>query len=112
MMDDEIGRLKEENRRLRELIAQHGIALPPELIAAEHRQVASAGSNLSADAKVRRFRQLFRGRDDVYAVRWADSTFKGVGLNHIALRVADIPRSKKFYQELLGLPFISEPVDE
>jgi hypothetical protein len=29
MMDDEIGRLKEENRRLRELIAQHGIALLP-----------------------------------------------------------------------------------
>ncbi|MGH9630240.1 MAG: VOC family protein [Bryobacteraceae bacterium] len=38
----------------------------------------------------------------------AASTFKGVGLNHIAVRVADIPRSKAFYQDLLGLPLISE----
>jgi catechol 2,3-dioxygenase-like lactoylglutathione lyase family enzyme len=38
----------------------------------------------------------------------SESTFKGSGLNHVALRVADIPRTKKFYQELLGLPLIRE----
>jgi catechol 2,3-dioxygenase-like lactoylglutathione lyase family enzyme len=38
----------------------------------------------------------------------ATSTFEGAGLNHIAVRVNDIARSKKFYQELLGLPLISE----
>ena len=38
----------------------------------------------------------------------ADSTFKGVRLNHVAVRVTDIPRAKTFYQELLGLPLISE----
>jgi metallothiol transferase len=38
----------------------------------------------------------------------APSTFKGVGLNHIAVRVTDIPRSKAFYQDLFGLPVISE----
>jgi catechol 2,3-dioxygenase-like lactoylglutathione lyase family enzyme len=38
----------------------------------------------------------------------AESTFKGVGLNHIAVRVTDIPRAKAFYQDLLGLPLISE----
>jgi catechol 2,3-dioxygenase-like lactoylglutathione lyase family enzyme len=38
----------------------------------------------------------------------AESTFQGVGLNHIALRVADIPRTRAFYQGLLGLPLISE----
>jgi catechol 2,3-dioxygenase-like lactoylglutathione lyase family enzyme len=38
----------------------------------------------------------------------AGSTFKGAGLNHIAVRVADIPRTRAFYQELLGLPLISE----
>ena len=38
----------------------------------------------------------------------AASTFQGVGLNHIALQVADIPRSKAFYQKHLGLPLISE----
>ncbi|RPI09149.1 MAG: hypothetical protein EHM65_09490 [Acidobacteriales bacterium] len=38
----------------------------------------------------------------------AVSTFKGVGLNHIAVRVSDIPRSRAFYQGLLGLPLMSE----
>ena len=38
----------------------------------------------------------------------AVSTFKGVGLNHIAMRVADVPRSRAFYQGLLGLPLMSE----
>jgi len=38
----------------------------------------------------------------------AESPFKGAGLNHIAVRVTDIPRTKAFYQELLGLPLISE----
>ncbi|MCC6857963.1 MAG: VOC family protein [Bryobacterales bacterium] len=38
----------------------------------------------------------------------AASTFKGVGLNHIAVRVADIPRSREFYQKHLGLPLISQ----
>lgn len=38
----------------------------------------------------------------------AESTFKGAGLNHIAVRVTDIPRTKAFYQQLLGLPPISE----
>jgi metallothiol transferase len=38
----------------------------------------------------------------------AESPFKGVGLNHIAVRVTDIPRTKAFYQELLGLPLLSE----
>jgi catechol 2,3-dioxygenase-like lactoylglutathione lyase family enzyme len=38
----------------------------------------------------------------------AESTFRGVGLNHIAVRVQDIPRTKAFYQEHLGLPLISE----
>lgn len=38
----------------------------------------------------------------------AESTFKGVGLNHIAIRVADIRRSREFYQKHLGLPLIRE----
>ncbi len=38
----------------------------------------------------------------------ATSPFQGVGLNHIALRVTDIPRSRDFYQKLLGLPVRSE----
>ncbi|HET8549706.1 MAG TPA: VOC family protein [Bryobacteraceae bacterium] len=38
----------------------------------------------------------------------AEPTFRGAGLNHIAVRVTDIPRTKAFYQDLLGLPLISE----
>ncbi len=34
------------------------------------------------------------------------STFHGLGLNHIALRVSDIPRSRDFYQKHFGLPLI------
>ena len=38
----------------------------------------------------------------------AASTFKGVGLNHIAIRVADVRRSREFYEKQLGLPLIRE----
>jgi catechol 2,3-dioxygenase-like lactoylglutathione lyase family enzyme len=38
----------------------------------------------------------------------AAPTFQGVGLNHIALAVADIGRSKEFYQKHFGFPLISE----
>ena len=33
----------------------------------------------------------------------ATSTFEGVGLNHIALQVTDVPRSRDFYTKHLGL---------
>ena len=35
-----------------------------------------------------------------------ESTFRGVGLNHIAIQVTNIPRSRDFYQKHLGLPLI------
>lgn len=38
----------------------------------------------------------------------AESTFRGQGLNHIALRVTDIARSRDFYQRHFGLPVISQ----
>ena len=33
----------------------------------------------------------------------SNSTFEAVGLNHIALRVTDIPRSREFYKKHLGM---------
>ena len=36
------------------------------------------------------------------------STFRSVGLNHIALRVTDIARSRDFYAKHLGLTVLSE----
>ena len=40
--------------------------------------------------------------------RAAESTFKAMGLNHVAIRVADIRRSREFYQKHLGMPLIRE----
>jgi catechol 2,3-dioxygenase-like lactoylglutathione lyase family enzyme len=37
-----------------------------------------------------------------------ESTFRSVGLNHIALRVTDVPRSRRFYVEHLGLRVLRE----
>src|SRR5207249_1041011 len=36
------------------------------------------------------------------------STFQGVGLNHIAIRVTDVQRSRDFYRKHLGMPVIHE----
>ena len=36
------------------------------------------------------------------------STFQGVSLNHVALSVTDIGRSREFYQEHFGLPLVRE----
>jgi superfamily II DNA or RNA helicase len=66
-MIDDVGRLRDENRRLRELLARHGIEIPPDPPALV--QPAEA-RRLSPEAKIGLFRELFRGRDDVYAVRW------------------------------------------
>jgi catechol 2,3-dioxygenase-like lactoylglutathione lyase family enzyme len=38
----------------------------------------------------------------------ASSTFRSVGLNHIALRVTDIPRARDFYAKHLGLTVLDE----
>jgi catechol 2,3-dioxygenase-like lactoylglutathione lyase family enzyme len=37
-----------------------------------------------------------------------ESTFKAVGLNHIALRVSDVPRARDFYGKHLGLRVLRE----
>jgi catechol 2,3-dioxygenase-like lactoylglutathione lyase family enzyme len=36
------------------------------------------------------------------------STFQGVALNHIAINVTNVRRSRDFYQKLLGLPVVRE----
>ena len=68
-------RLKEENARLRQLLAEKGITIPAppkkDLSLATGRDGHDAGVNEHAtkDVKVGLFRGLFRGREDVYAVR-------------------------------------------
>jgi len=43
--------------------------------------------------------------------RAANSTFQGVGLNHIAIRVTNVQRSRDFYQKHFGLPVLHEAED-
>ncbi len=38
----------------------------------------------------------------------AASTFQGVAINHIAIRVTDVARSRDFYRKHFGLPVIRE----
>lgn len=64
--EDEVARLRAENTRLVGLLEAHGIAwrLP------EPGSVLAAAASLTTDEKVALFRRLFRGRTDVYPVRW------------------------------------------
>lgn len=38
----------------------------------------------------------------------ASSVFRGTGVNHVALRVSDVDRSRDFYQGLFGLPVVRQ----
>lgn len=68
-------RLREENARLRRLLVEHNIPIPPAEPAGHHR--AKPVAVLSPDERQERaknriflFRSFFRGREDVYARRW------------------------------------------
>jgi superfamily II DNA or RNA helicase len=69
-MGDELLRLQSENRRLRDLLADHGIEVPSDTVQAAEPAVAKNAPVLAPEEKVKLFRELFRGREDVYAVRW------------------------------------------
>ena len=68
-------RLKEENARLRKLLAESGIALPSRVDAAvaspdkSEKPGQEVNENSPKEAKIKLFRGLFRGRQDAYAVR-------------------------------------------
>ena len=69
----ECARLADENRRLREQLGPPIIPppTPPRVSAVGTMSAISPVTQHSpTDAKVRLFRELFRGRDDVFAVRW------------------------------------------
>ena len=69
---DALASLRAENARLTALLDAHGIAwrLPPQ---AQTPTVAEL-SRLTTDEKVALFRTLFRGRTDVYPIRWEGKT--------------------------------------
>ncbi len=77
---DELKRLRAENARLRVLLARHGIAvdepkpsLPQKLL-------------LSLEEKVALFRNLFQGREDVFARRWTSPSTGKSGYQPVCSR--------------------------
>jgi len=73
----ECARLRQENDRLRRVLSEHDIALlaSPGSAIASGSDMAKGDRNTvnhlsDPDVKVELFRSLFRGREDVYAVRW------------------------------------------
>ncbi|HRV72165.1 MAG TPA: DEAD/DEAH box helicase family protein [Thermovirgaceae bacterium] len=70
----ELDVLKKENARLKALLANHGIpwecGIPKETVQKTYPQ---GSKELTSHEKVRLFRSLFRGRSDVFAVRWESS---------------------------------------
>lgn len=68
---DELSALRAENTRLIALLESHGIEWRPPSKPATH---PAEPSRLSTEEKVALFRRLFRGRTDVYPVRWESKT--------------------------------------
>ena len=65
----EAARLRSENDRLRSLLRIRA-SCPQVILASEMETKLPTGFCLSADEKIKLFRSLFRGREDVYAARW------------------------------------------
>ncbi len=77
----EIEQLREENQRLKSLLDAHGInwEQDPVTYAVTHTTPTAAhesGPQLDSSTKVALFRSLFRGRTDVYPLRWESAKGK------------------------------------
>jgi len=70
-MDDvsEVARLQAENDRLIALLESHGIAWQASK-SKTHEVREPERSRLSTTEKIALFRRLFRGRIDIYPIRW------------------------------------------
>lgn len=70
--------LQEENEALKALLHSHGIAYGETRTRQEDYNVYSSETvpavNLSLDDRVKLFRSLFKGREDVFARRWFSKT--------------------------------------
>jgi superfamily II DNA or RNA helicase len=77
--EDELGALRTENARLIALLVAHGVEwrLPQKTHSEPTPDVEP--SNFSATEKVTLFRRLFRGRTDVFPIRWESKTTGKVG---------------------------------
>lgn len=79
----ELNRLRAENAQLRALLARHGI------IEKEFKPPICLSSALSLEDKVALFRNLFQGREDVFARRWVSLTTNKSGYQPVCSREWD-----------------------
>lgn len=91
---DELAALRAENARLVSLLEAHGIEWRR-----KPQTPVQRVSVLSTDEKVALFRRLFRGRDDVWALRWESKTSGKSGYspacaNEWQARICGKPRIK------------------
>lgn len=83
--------LEEENKRLKSLLAEHGITfeacahdgIP---VASHSSKLTSSSVSLSLQEKVELFQSLFKGREDVFAKRWYSDTTKKSGYQPVCER--------------------------
>lgn len=97
-IEAEVAQLRAENAALKALLAMHGIATPPAIVAAVP-VILRDSSQLSPEAKVKLFRRLFRGREDIYPVRWISKTTEKPGYSPVCANewrrgVCEKPRIK------------------
>ena len=70
--NDELQLLREENTRLKSLLIRHGIAWEKDSVTTPTSPPAPIRTvgQLTTDEKITLFRSLFRGRSDIYPLRW------------------------------------------
>jgi superfamily II DNA or RNA helicase len=98
---DKLDNLRAENARLIALLEAHGIVWkkPADPVLIKPAAKESESSKLSPEEKVALFMRLFRGRSDVYPIRWESkktgkSGYSPVCLNEWRVGVCDKPRVK------------------
>lgn len=82
--------LEEENSRLKEMLAQHGIeykcwSTPKESETLEAKPAPTSECKLSLQEKVAIFQELFQGRNDVFAKRWYSCTTQKSGYQPVCI---------------------------
>lgn len=83
--------LEEENKRLKSLLAKHGIAFEAcahdgNLASFQSLNLTTSTISLSLQEKVELFQSLFKGREDVFAKRWYSDTTKKSGYQPVCER--------------------------
>ncbi|MFZ6735017.1 TOTE conflict system archaeo-eukaryotic primase domain-containing protein [Undibacterium sp. Ji42W] len=102
-LESEITQLRAENDMLKRLLATHRIAIPGAVADVNqtgymYSDVKVTGT-LSPESKVKLFRKLFRGREDVYPMRWTSTQTGKAGYSPVCANewrrgVCEKPRIK------------------